>query len=109
MSNKRQEAGEQPFQAAVVPPLVARLLGDEQFYGDGALSWPGATTAKKAKSTRKRYVKRLRRFEAEIPDAKALADHLASCKKRRRCMSGACPECGRAFQRWFVSQLADLT
>jgi hypothetical protein len=44
----------------------------------------------------------------QFPDAKKLVKILARCKRRRRCMSGACPECGRAFQRWFVSQVVDL-
>ena len=54
------------------------------------------------------YVKRLRRFARQFPEAKKLANVLARCKRRRRCMSGACPECGRAFQRWFVSQVGEL-
>ncbi len=93
---------------AHVPPLVAWVLRDESNYGDGPPTWPSAPTSKRARNKRKRYVKRLRRFEVEIPEARPLADHLASCKKRRRCMSGACPECGRAFQRWLVGQLAKL-
>jgi hypothetical protein len=27
---------------------------------------------------------------------------LQSCELNHRCLSGACPECGRLFQRWFV-------
>jgi hypothetical protein len=68
----------------------------------------GAPTSSGAKKTRKRHIKRLRRFTAEFPETEQLANILARCKKRRRCMSGACPECGRAFQRWFVAQVTDL-
>jgi hypothetical protein len=91
-----------------VPPLIARALADEDYYGDGAPTWPGAPTSKDAKKARRSYIKRLRRFARQFPEANKLADVLARCKRRRRCMSGACPECGRAFQRWFVSQVVAL-
>jgi hypothetical protein len=86
-----------------VPPLIARALADDD-YGDHP-TWPGAPTSKDAKKARRSYVKRLRRFARQFPEAKKLAKILAGCKRRRRCMSGACPECGRVFQRWFVSQV----
>ena len=50
-----------------VPPLIARVLADEQLYGDGAPTWPGAPTSNNAKRTRKRYIKRLRRFSPQLP------------------------------------------
>jgi hypothetical protein len=92
-----------------VSPLIARALQDETYYGDGPPTWPKARSSKNAKRIRKRYAKRLRRFARQFPEAKALAKLLARCKPARRCMSGACPECGRAFQRWFVSQVEALT
>jgi len=95
--------------ARAVPPLIARTLADEDYYGDGAPTWPGAPTSNDAKKARKSYIKRLRRFAHQFPEAKKLANVLARCKRRRHCMSGACPECGRAFQRWFVSQVEALT
>jgi hypothetical protein len=52
--------------------------------------------------------KRLKRASPQFPDAKALADTLAECKPGRRCMSGACPECARAFQRFFVAEVSNL-
>ena len=96
-----------PYQT-LVPPLIARVLADEQYYGDGAPTWPGAPSFRKAKRTRKRYIKRLKRFSSQFPEAAELAQILARCKRRRRCMSGACPECGRAFQRWFVAEVKNL-
>jgi hypothetical protein len=95
-------------QKNIVAPLIARLLQDETYYGDGPPTWPNARLSKDAKKARKRYVKRLRRFAHQFPEAKKLAKILARCKRRRRCMSGACPECGRAFQRWFVSRVVAL-
>ena len=91
-----------------VPPLIVRVLADEQLYRDGAPTWPGAPTSNNAKKARKGYIKRLKRFSPQLPEAAKLAEILARCKRRRRCASGACPECGRAFQRFFVSEVKDL-
>jgi hypothetical protein len=88
--------------------LIARVLASETYYGHGAPTWPGAPTSNNAKKTRKRHIKRLRRFASKIPEAAKLAKILARCKRLYRCMSGACPECGRAFQRWFVAQVMNL-
>ncbi len=94
--------------ARFVPPLIARVLADEFWLGNRPPGWPGAPTADDAKKARKRYIKRLKRFSPQFPEAAKLAKILARCKRRRRCMSGACPECGRAFQRWFVAEVKDL-
>ena len=91
-----------------ISPLIAKIFTNEDYYGDGPPTWPGAPTSTDAKRARRSYIKRLRRFARQFPEAKNLADVLAPCKRRRRCMSGACPECGRAFQRWFVSQVVEL-
>ena len=96
-----------PYQT-LVPPLIAMVLADEQYYGDGAPTWPGAPTSNDAKKARKRCIKRLRRFASQFSEAAKLAKTLARCKRHRRCMSGACPECGRAFQRFFVSEVSKL-
>ena len=96
-----------PYQT-LAPPLIARVLADEQYYGDGPPTWPGAPTSNDAKKARKRYIKRLLRFIPDFGEVKKLAKILARCKKGRRCMSGACPECGRAFQRFFVFEVSKL-
>ena len=103
--NRRQLSARAGVQ---VPPLIARVLADEQLYRDGAPTWPGAPTSNNAKKARKSYIKRLKRFSPQLPEAAKLAKILARCKRRRRCASGACPECGRAFQRFFVSEVKDL-
>jgi hypothetical protein len=89
-------------------PLIARILGDEYYYRDGPPNWSKARSSKQAKKARKSYVKRLRRFAPQFPEAKPLAKVLARCKPRRRCMDGGCPECTRAFQRAFVAGVAPL-
>lgn len=104
----REPRSRRKLQTPVVLPLIAMVLGDETYYRDGPPTWPNAPTSEDARDARDRYVKRLRRFAAEFPEATALADILARCKRRHQCTSGACPECGRAFQRWFVSQVDTL-
>jgi hypothetical protein len=94
---------------ARVPPLIAHLLADEYWFANKPPSWPDAPTANAAKKGRIRRIKRLLRFSSQFSEAKKLAKILARCKRRRRCMSGACPECGRAFQRWFVAEVVNLT
>ena len=88
--------------------LTARIFLSEGLFGDGPPTWPGAPTFRKAKRTRKRYIKRLKRFSSQFPEAAELARILVRCKRGRRCASGACPECGRAFQRWFVAEVKNL-
>jgi hypothetical protein len=93
---------------AIVPALVARVVRDERHYRDGTLTWQDAPTSSNALKSRKRYIKRLRRFSLQSPEARRLAKVLASCGRHHRCMSGACPECARAFQRWFVAEVTGL-
>jgi len=91
-----------------VPALVARVLRDESYFGDGPPAWPGAPSSSDAKEARKRDVKRLRRFAPRFPGAEELAAILDDCQPGHRCMSGACPECGRASQRFIVAEIQKL-
>lgn len=89
-------------------PLVSKILSNEDHFGDGFPAWVNAPTAQEAEGARKRAAKRLKRFADEFPGADQLADILDQCAPGDRCNSGACPECGRAFQRWFVGQVDGL-
>jgi hypothetical protein len=90
------------------PPLFGKVLGDERYFSDSAPGWQKAPTAQDAVQARKRAAKRLRRFADELPEAERLADILTQCTAGHRCLSGACPECGWAVQRWFVERLNGL-
>lgn len=87
--------------ASPIQTLVYDILNDERWYGDSEPIWPNATTAEDAAERRLFCAKRLRRFKL-MPEALKLAARLKACHPGERCKSGACPECGRAFQRWFV-------
>jgi hypothetical protein len=89
------------------PSSTQEVLADESWYGDGDPSWPGAPTAEQAEDKRLKSAKRLRRFKLR-PQALKLAARLKACRPGKRCNSGACPECGRAFQRWFVHSTSAL-
>lgn len=105
-----------PTTQAHPEPTVAErvILGDERHYGDGPPQWlegrrkrPGQTAAE-AVAERRRLVKRLRRFGKSDPRARYVAERLDGCAPNARCRSGACPECARAWQRWFTTATQDF-
>lgn len=90
------------------------ILSDERLYGDGPPQWlEGRSkrlcqTAADAAAQRRLLVKRLRRFGRLDPRARPVVDRLDSCAPNTRCLSGACPECARAWQRWFTAATQDF-
>jgi hypothetical protein len=62
------------------------------------------TSAKREKLERKRQklVNWLRKKARSSQQAQILADKLEKCRPKRRCKSGACPECAAAAQRLFA-------
>jgi hypothetical protein len=91
------------FDLTPICTLGNEVLADERWYGDGDPNWHGARTAEQARERRLFCAKRLRRFGP--PE---LATRLKACRPGERCKSGACPECGRAFQRWLVHSTTAL-
>jgi hypothetical protein len=82
-------------------PRVVAAINDESRYPLDRL-WKKEPTAEFAYEERLRRIKFLRKHSNTDPKAKALAHRLESCDPDQRCLSGACPACGRLFQRWFV-------
>ncbi len=64
--------------------------------------WKGEPREDKIIEAQQKRIRFLRKHGKTDPRAKSLAERLQSCRPRRRCLSGACPECGRLLQRWFV-------
>src|SRR6266446_342112 len=93
-----------------VDDSVRLILSDESWYGDDEPGWSKAPTVEKADGEQRQATKRLRRYPYcdDFHGAKELADRLEKCRPSRRCMSGACPLCLRAFQRWLVASLQTL-
>jgi hypothetical protein len=80
---------------------LAAAITDEEVYSSDPL-WRNAPSAEEMYEERLRRTKFLRKHGRIFPDAAAVADRLETCEPGQRCLSGACPECGRLFQRWFV-------
>src|SRR6266436_9509801 len=84
-----------------VKPWVIAAIKDESRYPPDRL-WKKEPTAEFAREERVRRTKFLSKHSNADPKATVLAHRLESCEPGQRCLSGACPECGRLLQRWFV-------
>lgn len=72
----------------------------EHFYGDGGPKWKSQPTSAEAISERNSRVRLFRKHSANY-----LVEKLTACQPEQRCFSGACPECTRAVQRFFVRRV----
>jgi len=84
---------------------VRRALSQERWFRAKTPTWNNAKTHKVAIVMSKSWIKRLKRNSGQNPvtaERLELAARLKGCRPRRRCLSGCCPKCGRAFQRWVV-------
>ena len=99
--------------ADLAPHILNGPTG-RRWFGDGAPTWNQGRAGKPAKTSgeaegeRRQLVKVLRRHGKGDKAALRLADKISACQSRRRCLSGACPECMRATQRFSVATNADL-
>jgi hypothetical protein len=92
----------QHYLPTALPPLASEILSEQLWFGDNEPIWHGSISSQEAAQKRLKCIKRLRRFAQVMPAAQSLAERLEVCGPKQRCMSGACPECTRAFQRWFT-------
>lgn len=89
--------------------LTLRGRRGAHWYGDGDPQWTQGKrgrpcqTAEQALAERRKAIKLLKRHGGTDPRANRVRVRLESCTSKRRCLSGACPECQRAYQRWFVT------
>jgi hypothetical protein len=84
----------------VRPWTIAAINDEERFPPDQM--WKDEPTAEYIYDERLKRITFLQRHSDTHADAVVLAKRLESCEQNHRCMSGACPECGRIFQRCFV-------
>jgi hypothetical protein len=80
---------------------VIAAIKDEESYPPDRM-WNKEPSAEYIYEERLRRIKFLRKPSNTHPDALIVAKRLESCEPKHRCLSGACPECGRLLQRWFV-------
>lgn len=96
--------------------LVLRHSSEaEMLYGNGPPQWTQgkhdrqlSKTAQEAEQDRQLLLRRLRRPRFNTPETELLAKTLESCRYHSRCASGACPLCARAFQRLWVTHVAEF-
>jgi hypothetical protein len=89
-----------------VKPWISEVLGVEHWYGDGYPRWGGREKSEEAVERRNKAARFLRRRAKDSGDMRLaeVAERLLDCAPENRCMSGACPECNRALQRYFVAE-----
>jgi len=96
-----------------VKTWIAEALSDERYYCDSPPHWNGAETSLQAFDRHKRIerflVKRFNNRKSVLDsNCGKVAVRLGSCHPYARCFSGACPDCNRALQRYFVAETANL-
>jgi len=90
-----------------------RDLLTEKFFGDGPPRWivnrgrPWERWCRSAEDSAGARSATLVKLRSHLPSLgttrmRALIAKLTGCRAGHRCLSGACPECQRAAQRWFV-------
>src|SRR5882724_10626585 len=90
-----------------VKPWIIAAINDEERCAPTQL-WKKEPTAEYVSKERLRRIKFVRKHSTTNPEAQIVADRLESCDPEHRCLSGACPECGKLFQRWFVRRSKKL-
>lgn len=109
----------QPRQLAPPPaqpqPRLQAIMSRWLWFTNSPPTWPKALSQQAASTLTVAWVKRLRRAQRSRPPYQVkrkapkvqrdLAKTLERCRVGARCTNGACPVCGRAFQRWLVTQL----
>src|SRR4051794_38631609 len=79
-----------------------------RWYDNSPPHWSEGRNKRRCKSAaiasaeRQKAIKTLRKHGVGNLEAKEVRKALEACTPKQRCLSGACPECTRALQRWFV-------
>ena len=82
---------------------VIKAIAQEETHSSDQM-WKKEPTAEYQFNERLRRIRFLRKHGKTDPELLLIADCLEQCEPRNRCYSGACPECGRLFQRFYVRQ-----
>jgi hypothetical protein len=90
-----------------IRPWVKNAIAEEEQKPNGQL-WKKEPSAEFQYNERLRRIRFLRKREKNDASSKQFADRLELCDRNSRCCSGACPECGRLLQRWFVRKSKNL-
>jgi hypothetical protein len=66
--------------------------------------WKGEPSAEKISEEQLKRIRFLRKHGKTDSELNSIADCLELCEPRNPCCSGACPQCSRLFQRFYVRQ-----
>ena len=80
---------------------VIKSIAQEETYPSDQM-WKKEPTAEYQFNERPRRIRFLRKHGTTDPELLLISDCLEQCEPRNRCCSGACPECSRLFQRFYV-------
>jgi hypothetical protein len=80
---------------------VIKSIAQEETYPSDQM-WKKEPTAEYQFNERLRRISFLRKHGTKDPELLLISDCLEQCEPRNRCCSGACPECSRLFQRFYV-------
>ena len=80
---------------------VIKAIAQEEKHSANQM-WKKEPTAEQQFNERLRQIQFLRKHGKADPALLLISDYLDQCEPRNRCCSGACPECSRLFQRFYV-------
>jgi hypothetical protein len=103
ISGSAFKAGEYPD----IKPWVIKAIAEEEQKLNTQL-WDDEPSVEFQYAERLRRIRLLRKHMKSDSILQSIIDRLESCEKYSRCCSGACPECGRLLQRWFVRRSKKL-
>jgi len=92
----------------VVKPWVKNALSSKLLYADGEPKWPDSPSQSEAVDERQKLSRFLVKHAFVKQELSCIAQKLKYCSANSRCHCAACPECGRALQRFFVSECQPL-
>ena len=86
---------------ADIIPWVKKAVSQEETTPQNPM-WKGEFSEEKIAKEQQKRIRFLFKHGRNYPKVEAVAKRLESCRPRRRCLSGACLQCGHLLQRWFV-------
>ena len=99
ISRSRRKYGQKKY--ANVKAWVVKAIAEKSNNPPHQM-WKGEPSAETISEEQKRRIKFLRKHGKHDPELLLIADCLEQCDSRSPCCSGACPQCSRLFQRFYV-------
>jgi hypothetical protein len=91
-----------------IKPWINNALSNSFLYGDGKPHWSNSVSQSDAVKERNKLCRFLFKHAFVKPELRNIAERIEYCSPNDRCKRGVCPECGRALQRFFVSECQPL-